>query len=389
MPSIQDKKMKNIVLHIGMHKTGTSTIQQNLFENRQLLRRFGIVYPNLAETGANHSSALYSYYCDHSENYHMNIREGRTTKNSLDKFHNTIKNDFFELSNQHWQTLILSAEDVSNLNEGALEKLYKDLRGYFTTFSLTVVFGIRNPVTYWVSKIQEHIKNGESTHSLYETLKVEDSYKATLTKLTSVFGKDLHLFKFEDAIKKNLTMYFLDNFVKVSHTVRFNDTPSNSSISQESFYLIDAINERFPFFVGSHINKDRKEGDVDPLILLEGAKCVDVKLNSDQKAAMQNELKFLQRSFGLSWKVVKQGAQRILWSEAFFYQLNLAMNELNEPLNVAIVDSLRDLAIEIKSSQPQNAFRMLCFCYEHRPEGTVIRENLKELAQKCGIDVTL
>ena len=34
-----------LVIHIGMHKTGSSSIQHYLSRNRRLLRLFGLLYP--------------------------------------------------------------------------------------------------------------------------------------------------------------------------------------------------------------------------------------------------------------------------------------------------------------------------------------------------------
>ena len=39
--------MKILYLHIGMPKTGTSSIQDTLFANRENLRKYGIYYPDI------------------------------------------------------------------------------------------------------------------------------------------------------------------------------------------------------------------------------------------------------------------------------------------------------------------------------------------------------
>jgi hypothetical protein len=43
-----------VVLHIGTHKTGSTTIQDTLFHNRDLLRRRGIVYPRIGPFAPHH-----------------------------------------------------------------------------------------------------------------------------------------------------------------------------------------------------------------------------------------------------------------------------------------------------------------------------------------------
>ena len=63
LPGIDDGKGRSllvkIVLHIGRHKTGSTAIQNFLFENRQvLLNRFGVLYPETGLImGAHHLAA--------------------------------------------------------------------------------------------------------------------------------------------------------------------------------------------------------------------------------------------------------------------------------------------------------------------------------------------
>ena len=52
---------KQLILHVGLNKTGTTSIQQTCFDNRQALRRAGLVYPKYSfegERAANHSPLL-------------------------------------------------------------------------------------------------------------------------------------------------------------------------------------------------------------------------------------------------------------------------------------------------------------------------------------------
>ncbi|WP_102223977.1 hypothetical protein [Acidimangrovimonas sediminis] len=46
--------MAHLVLHIGLHKTATTTIQDTLFQNRELLLNHGLIYPFVGETRGHH-----------------------------------------------------------------------------------------------------------------------------------------------------------------------------------------------------------------------------------------------------------------------------------------------------------------------------------------------
>ena len=47
--------MSEIILHVGTHKTGTTTIQDTLFHNRELLRARGVVYPRIGLIAPHHN----------------------------------------------------------------------------------------------------------------------------------------------------------------------------------------------------------------------------------------------------------------------------------------------------------------------------------------------
>ena len=51
--------MSEIIIHIGTHKTGTTTIQDTLFHNRQLLAAHGVVYPRIGLMAPHHTLATH------------------------------------------------------------------------------------------------------------------------------------------------------------------------------------------------------------------------------------------------------------------------------------------------------------------------------------------
>src|SRR4051794_39377124 len=51
--------MSEIIIHIGTHKTGTTTIQDTLFLNRRLLAARGVVYPRIGLMAPHHTLATH------------------------------------------------------------------------------------------------------------------------------------------------------------------------------------------------------------------------------------------------------------------------------------------------------------------------------------------
>jgi hypothetical protein len=69
---------RKIILHIGLHKTGTTTIQNVLHANREfLLRREGVLYPSLAP---NLSGALNTVFSDQPQKLKAGKVVGFTTE---------------------------------------------------------------------------------------------------------------------------------------------------------------------------------------------------------------------------------------------------------------------------------------------------------------------
>ena len=76
-------------LHLGLHKTASTSIQATFAKNAHLLQERGITYPvfSLPEANQpnifNHSIPVFSLYCDRTEKYHVNQRWG--VQNNIEK----------------------------------------------------------------------------------------------------------------------------------------------------------------------------------------------------------------------------------------------------------------------------------------------------------------
>src|SRR3989304_5866607 len=131
MGEIKMNEVSEIILHVGLHKTGTSSIQETLFlnENNKILKNHGFLYPK--NWVPNHSIPVYSAFCDNPEKYHANIKlgynlseieekikSGEVYKSAFlkvnDKIKNIFKNEKIKLSQVFGEKSIniFSFEDV-------------------------------------------------------------------------------------------------------------------------------------------------------------------------------------------------------------------------------------------------------------------------------------
>ncbi len=75
--------MTRFVIHIGMHKTGTTSIQAALHGARDALAERGVLYPDL---GPNHSHPLVSIFCGAPLDYYVNFYSGIDTPEKVESF---------------------------------------------------------------------------------------------------------------------------------------------------------------------------------------------------------------------------------------------------------------------------------------------------------------
>jgi hypothetical protein len=119
--SILDVKMTpKIVLHVGLHKSGTSYIQEFLARNRQKLEELGIFYPPLSNS--NHTAFVAWSRKD------LNIGKQKQT-------------EWLELNVRRGEPIVLSSEEFStDLNSPARAEHYSEI---LKNFDVKIVYYLR------------------------------------------------------------------------------------------------------------------------------------------------------------------------------------------------------------------------------------------------------
>lgn len=180
--------MKQVILHIGMHKTGTTSIQNSLVGVEQ----DGIRTARFKE--ANHSVPMYTMFSEDRYNYHIWKNRGFTADKIDD-----LKDDYFkileeelekELSDSNASKLIISGEDLSILNETEQESLCD----FFTSkgFSVKIIYVVRDPVAWAISANQQRAKIGGK-----KLTKINPEYRARLQGFINGCGvENVSVYKF-------------------------------------------------------------------------------------------------------------------------------------------------------------------------------------------------
>lgn len=166
------------IVHIGLPKTGSTSLQTALFENRETLLRRGVVYP---ETGLSRSPAR---KCKHGKLLRVLKRIACREKNG------EITNWFerFHAETAGAEICILSNEQFGNLDAFPNPEIITSLLPRERT---RVVMYVREPVAYVSSLYQQQVRATRITMSLRE---FADSYRlpyfAVAERWSRVIGRE-------------------------------------------------------------------------------------------------------------------------------------------------------------------------------------------------------
>lgn len=180
--------MRNCIIHIGMHKTGTTSIQQSLHrfaDNRFFYAVLGNV--------CNHSLAIYSIFADKPERHHLHKAHKRD-ETGVARYITEMKSDLERsIETAGDRTLIISGEDIGILSAAALKKLQNYFAQHFDVVS--IVAYVRTPAAFISSSFQEKVKGGVTNR--FDLTKEYRSFEKSFSKFDSIFGKNnVHLWKF-------------------------------------------------------------------------------------------------------------------------------------------------------------------------------------------------
>lgn len=179
--------MSKLILHAGMPKTGSTSIQFALFgfDNE----RFS--YPFLG--GVSHNKALLSLLSKNQKKHHL-YKGVLITKNYIRKIHIKLKQKKI-LNTETNKTLILSAEVLPFLSKQEIFEL-KNILNELMLNDISIIAYIRTPIEYITSGFQQVLKNSFINFGDFTNLL--PNYKTKFEKFDELFGKEnVYLYKFD------------------------------------------------------------------------------------------------------------------------------------------------------------------------------------------------
>jgi hypothetical protein len=179
------------ILHIGMPKTGSSSIQEALSQEHKIT---GCEYLDIGDAG-NHSTIIYSLFSQRPELHHAHVAMQRTKKEVEDFVHYHREQLDSRLSSICSQQYVISGEDILFLKEEEL----RALKSYLLQFSseVLVVAYVRPPISFMQSAFQQNIKQGDLRFGIAGYF---PRYRERLERFDLVFGREnVSLIKFDPA----------------------------------------------------------------------------------------------------------------------------------------------------------------------------------------------
>jgi len=180
--------MTRCIVHIGMHKTGSTSIQQSLsgFSDERF------VYASLDMP--NHSLAVYSIFASRPDRHHLHRAAGldiQAVNNYAERMRLALDQCVASLRGR---TLLISGEDISILPPESLARLHDYLRSRLG--KVTIVGYVRPPAAFISSGFQQRVQSGLIVQVAPE--REYRQYKEFFGAFDEIFGREnVRLWKFD------------------------------------------------------------------------------------------------------------------------------------------------------------------------------------------------
>jgi len=301
--------IKRVIIHLGMAKAGSSSIQDALFNNASILEKNGFRY--LTEWGRNHFRIFHYLFSQSPTNPIGTGHLGRTP--SLKRIQNrkSINSMMKVIDTTKCETLVLSGEYFHELYlDSTIKNMEAFINKYFTSNGIetSVIYIIRNPLSWMISFLQELFykrgflnKDGDFFDDIIR------QYNGIIN-LKKRFPGSLIILKFEDICmdENSLVNCFLKSIGFPEQELgNINTRRKNESRCMEVMefiYYVESIAPRYPYTNYRRRNPSRSRGDFSCILSIKGVK-FDLPYQSKQElwARLQETVYLLKEYTGIDY----------------------------------------------------------------------------------------
>lgn len=350
------KRFKTIYLHVGLGKTGSTSIQQQILANAELLEsrydlHFPRKFPHLQPFEGNHSILLRAMFSGNPDVRKKLAARGLETEESIEKYNKqTVSQLLKSFDSSRATKLFLSAEGVGHFRKDDMLGLANWLRGFAD--EVKILACVRHPLQALSSEIQQRLTIGAVLEDLYEA---PPYYRLNFLfeRLELAFGREnIIAYDFAEAAtsEQGLAAVLLRKMGVEVGADFSNPPPANSSMSHEAALLISALNRQRPVLHGSRRNPLRKANDVQQMMKIPGRKFLAPPHVYDKVVnKIQSDIDWLKSEYQIDLGVAEVDSERDYYSFSEESIDNLALEIANYArLRYAITSPFRFVYIGLR-----------------------------------------
>jgi len=292
--------MREVILHIGMHKTGTTSIQASL----NGIDRNGFRTMRFAEQ--NHSVPIYTIFSENRLNYHIWKNQGYNESEILEKKAAYEKILEEEIRDGSADCFILSGEDMSNLKKNEQINLCEFFKE--RNLKVRIIYVVREPFSFAASANQQVAKAGNRA-----LVKINPGYQRRISGFIEGCGREnISIFKYEQLIQDGL----IKNFSEIIGVTLPEKPRANESVGAEALALIYALNNIKTSTRGSKIKLNARQEIITEFHAFFSQGNGFKKLNLEKFDIIHEDicedLVWLDENFGISYQLPVKAEQQEL-----------------------------------------------------------------------------
>ncbi len=224
-------KKRNVILHIGRHKTGTTTLQNVFFSNISYLKTHGIHYPNIFQREGAHHLLSENFFGPNFRKLSSNENQTLIMKTREMILNNTSKDEI----------ILFSSEGFQNCNPRFIKEVFSD-----EYFDVTIVCYFREQAEYALSSYLQEV------HATLKTIKLDNfletfkpNYYTFMNEWNRYFNNfSLHIFDRTKLQNQDIVDDFFINVLKIPKPIT-DKKNANPSLSKKMLAFKLKYNELY------------------------------------------------------------------------------------------------------------------------------------------------
>jgi hypothetical protein len=322
-------------IHIGLPKTGTSSIQKTLYNNRDQLLEHGINYLSMR---ANHGTIFKSLMRTGQHGNFDNFMRRASTLEKFNAFNDKLRKQLTEeLSGNRSAKFVISGESLPSLPKRKLRTLKQMLDPFAKAYR--VIAYMRDPYEYANSATVQRVKSGYSFEEANKDIPLPN-YRRGIVNFGQVFGGENVDIRVYDPRRFADGDLIADFLAAIGESAELNKKLkpvfANQSVSHEALLLLSEINIVLPELVDGVRNPARLPDTWLLMASVEGQKfTIDPQAYLKQEADVRAEVEWLHQKIGevVFTNPKLRQASTALWNETTIRSIQKVVKNIAQEIH--------------------------------------------------------